>query len=85
MRIYNPDDWSYETMHEPTSFTYTLDEPTYEFGDEYEFDESPQDDEIFTGTNNFFLGDYIDGAEGVGFQVVQGAFKVIPNFDTTMW
>jgi len=31
------------------------------------------------------VGDYVTGAEGTGFQRVQGLFKAIPNFETTMW
>lgn len=84
MRIYDEDMTTFVTVAE-TSFTYTLDEPNYEFGDEYEFDERPYDDAIFTEFNDFQMGDYVDGAEGTGFQMVQGLFKAIPNFETTMW
>ena len=85
MRIYNTEDNTFETVISDTSFTYTLEAPTYEFGDEYEFDERPYDEAIFTTSNAFEISDYISDADGVGYQVVQGLFKAIPNFQTTMW
>jgi len=85
MRIYDDDMTTFETIIDESSFTYTLAEPTYEFGDEFEFDERPYDESIFTMSNNFEMSDYVEGADGVGFQVVQGLFKAIPNFETTMW
>ena len=84
MRIYDEDLTTFKTISE-TSFSYTLDLPSYEFGDDYEFDERPYDDAIFTEFNDFVMSDYVAGAEGTGFQMVQGLFKAIPNFETTMW
>ena len=85
LRIYNPSDMTtFETMTEET-FTYTLTAPSYEFGDEYEFNEAPYEDAIFTEFNTFDVADYIDGAEGTGFQKIQGMFKAVPNFETTIW
>ena len=83
MRIYNSDG-SFETIIQD-EFTYTLEAPTYEFGDEFEFDERPYDEAVFTAYNDFEMADYVDNAEGLGLQVVQGLFKAIPNFQTTMW
>lgn len=85
MRIYDTENNTFETIIGGKDFTYTLEEPTYEFGDEFEFDERPYDEAIFTTYNDFQMSDYVDGAEGVGLQVVQGLFKAIPNFQTTMW
>lgn len=86
MRIYQTaDSDSFETIIGETSFTYTLEAPTYEFGDEFEFDERPYDEAIFTTYKDFQMSEYVDDAEGVGLQVVQGLFKAIPNFQTTMW
>lgn len=31
------------------------------------------------------MADYIDGAEGTGFQKAQGLFKAVPKFETTLW
>lgn len=85
VRIYDPTDLTtFETIA-TTEFTYTLTEPIYEFGDDYEFDERPYEDAVFTEYNDFVLADYISGAEGTGFQKAQGSFKAIPNFETTMW
>lgn len=84
MRIYGSDLTTYQTIVE-TSFDYELTLPDYQFGDDFEFDERPYDDAVFTATNTFEIGDYVDGAEGTGFQVVQGLFKAIPSFETTMW
>lgn len=86
MRIYQTaDSDSFETIIGETSFTYTLVAPTYEFGDAFEFDERPYDEAIFTISKDFQMSEYVDNAEGVGLQVVQGLFKAIPNFQTTMW
>lgn len=90
MRLYESmDSTTFETIIDPeasgSTFTYTLEEPTYEFGDEFEFDARPYDEAIFTGFNDFAMSDYVSDADGVGFQMVQGLFKAIPNFQTTMW
>ena len=53
MRIYDTETNTFETIIGEKSFTYTLEEPTYEFGDEFEFDERPYDEAIFVTYNDF--------------------------------
>ena len=84
MRVYDSDAVTFETILE-TSFEYELTLPDYQFGDAYEVDVRPTDEENFSEYNVFDIADYVDGAEGQGFQIVQGIFKVIPMFKTTMW
>lgn len=67
------------------SFEFELSEPSYEFGDAFEFDESPYFEEVFNGYNDFQMSDYVSSSEGVGFQKLQGGFQAIPNFETTLW
>jgi hypothetical protein len=88
VRIYDSDDtaWTtFKTVAEAPAFTYTIDEPSYEFGDFYEFDENPSDDDIFNESSSFAMSDYITDAEGTGFMKVTGGFTVIPNFETVLW
>ena len=80
MRIYDEDLTTFETVFD-TTFDYNLDEPTYEFGDEYEFDERPYDDAIFTEESNFEWTDlFNEEVDGTGAQIVQGYFTAFPNF-----
>ena len=52
MRIYDSDLTTFETIYE-TNFDYELTLPDYQFGDEFEFDERPYDDSVFTVYNTF--------------------------------
>jgi len=85
MRVYDPTDLTTFVTVATADFTYTLAEPAYDFGDEFEFDERPYEDAVFTEYNDFDLSLYIDGAEGTGFQKAQGLFKAVPKFETTLW
>jgi len=57
-----------------TDFTYTLDEPGYEFGDEFEFNEMPSLDSVFSEYQAIELSDWspLEGTysdwEGTAFQ-----------------
>lgn len=53
VRLYDPTDLTTFATVVTADFTYTLTEPTYDFGDEYEFDERPYEEAVFTEYNDF--------------------------------
>lgn len=65
--------------------TYTLVEPSYEFGDDFETDDKPYSEDVFNESRDFDVADYVTDAEGAAFQKFSGAFDVIPNFGATRW
>lgn len=68
---------------------FTLDaisDEDYEFGDEYEFDETVSDRDIFTTSETFDIADYIDSdASGTGFMKTSAGFTIVPNFNTALF
>lgn len=82
---YYTSDTAFTTVHD-SSFTFTLTKPTYEFGDEFEFEEAPQAVEGFKASVTTDLA-LIDATKvGVkGFAKMQGDYNIIPNFDSLMW
>lgn len=90
MRIYDADMQTFEDIISEKSFTFELLEPSYEFGDAFEFDEGVSEDSVFKESSLLDLADFTadfwdEDIAGKGFQKVAGAFKVVPNFDTTLW
>ena len=84
-RVYESDDATdFVTLTEET-FDYELKKPEYNFGDDFEFDEAPFKDELFSEYRDFSMSDFEANAEGTGFQLFSGGFTVIPNFDTALW
>lgn len=80
-RIYNADGTYSTTVHDG-SFTVTFTEPTYEFGDEFEFNEAPQQLESFK--NDAIVDLTVLDATRIGakgFAKMRGDFSIVPNFD----
>lgn len=89
-RIYDADMTTFEDIVNEKTFTFELVEPSYEFGDAFEFDEGVSEDSVFKESSLLDLADFVapfwaEDISGKGFQKVAGAFKVVPNFDTTLW
>ena len=78
-------DKSFETVHDGTlSVTFT--KPTYEFGEEFEFNEAPQKLENFKSDVVVDLAVLDQKRAGVkGFAKMQGDFNIVPNFDQLFW
>ena len=58
----------------------------YEFGDEFEFDESPKEDDVFMESETFLIADLLGSTtDDKGFMKTAGGFVVIPNFETVLW
>ena len=60
----------------------TITEPTYEFGEEFEFNEAPQKLESFKSDAVVDLSVLDANRAGVvGFAKMRGDFNIVPNFD----
>ena len=72
-------------------FSYELYEPHYDFGDDFEFNEMPSQDSVFSEYIAMELSDFAPAEgtfsdwEGTAFQSIELDVKIIPNFDTVQW
>jgi len=75
----------FNAVHDGTlSLTFT--EPTYEFGEEFEFNEAPQKLESFKADAVVDLSVLDQTRAGVkGFAKMRGDFNIVPNFDQLFW
>lgn len=62
-----------------------IDDSSYEFGDNFELDEVPSDDDLLFESESFTISDFIAGAEGTGFMKSYAGFTIIPSFETVLW
>ena len=67
------------------TFDFTLETPSYEFGDRFEVTDEPSSKDAFTEYQRFAMTDLVAGEEGTGFLKTTGGFRIIPNFAIMNW
>lgn len=67
------------------TFEFTLEKPSYEFGDRFEVTDEPSSKDAFTKYQQFAMPDLKSGTEGTGFLKTTGGFRIIPNFAIMNW
>lgn len=85
-RLYdNPSDATAFKKIAEATFDFTLEAPSYEFGDRFEPTDEPSTKDAFTEYQQFAMPDLVPGTEGTGFLKTTGGFRIIPNFAIMNW